>query len=163
MTFLQLRAATPEDAPAMFALLRSAAEEGDSLPFIDGLDLDFIRNQWLGADGSMVATRGDALLGMYRYGPNMPGRGAHVSTATFVVSREVRNRGIGRALVAHCLDAARASGYRAMQFNQVVRTNTPALSLYRSLGFIEIGCVPDAFWHDRLGYLPAYIMYRSLV
>jgi ribosomal protein S18 acetylase RimI-like enzyme len=157
-----LRSAAPSDAPVMLALLQSTSDEGEALPFLGALDQDIIRSQWLGAPGCMLACRNGEVLGMYRYGANMPGRGAHVSTATFVVSRHARGQGIGRALVTHCLDAARAAGYRAMQFNQVVSSNHAALALYRSLGFIEAGCIPEAFRHDRLGYLDAYILYRKL-
>jgi ribosomal protein S18 acetylase RimI-like enzyme len=157
-----LRSAAPSDAPVMLALLQSTSDEGEALPFLGALDQDFIRSQWLGAQGCTLACRNGEVLGMYRYGANMPGRGAHVSTATFVVSRHARGQGIGRSLVTHCLDAARAAGYRAMQFNQVVSNNHAALALYRSLGFIEAGCIPEAFRHDRLGYLDAYILYRKL-
>ena len=163
MNDVALRAAVTSDAPAMLALLRSTSEEGDTLPFLDGLDAGFVQGQWLRAEGCIVACRGGRLLGMYRYGPNMPGRGAHVCTGTFVVEREARGHGIGRALIMHCLDSAKASGYRAIQFNQVVSTNRAALSLYRSLGFTEVGCIPDAFRHDELGFVSAYIMYRPLV
>jgi len=162
MDDIVLRAAANEDAAAMLALLRSASGEGDTLPFVDGLDAGFVGAQWLRAQGCVVACRGEALLGMYRYGANMPGRGAHVCSATFVVAQAARGQGIGRALVVHCLDAARAAGFRAMQFNQVVSTNHAALALYRSLGFIEAGCIPDAFRHDRLGFVPAYVLYRAL-
>lgn len=85
-----------------------------------------------------------------------------ICTATFVVERAARGQGIGRALVIHCLDSAKASGYRAIQFNQVVSTNCAALLLYRSLGFTEVGCIPEAFKHERLGFVPAYVMYRAL-
>lgn len=163
MSDVELRAAVKSDAPAMLALLRSTSEEGDALPFLDGLDADFVQGQWLRAQGCVVACRGVRLLGMYRYGANMPGRGAHVCTGTFVVEKDARGQGIGRALVMHCLDAAKASGYRAIQFNQVVSTNRAALSLYRGLGFIEVGCIPEAFRHDRLGYVSAYVMYRTLM
>lgn len=163
MSHVELRAAVTGDAPAMLALLRSASDEGDALPFLDGLDAGFIDGQWLRAPGCVVACRDGNLLGMYRYGASMPGRGSHVCTATFVVDRAARGQGIGRALVMHCLDSAKAAGYRAMQFNQVVSTNHAALVLYRSLGFTEIGCVPEAFKHDHLGFVPAYIMHRSLI
>ena len=163
MSDVELRAAVTSDVPAMLALLRSTSEEGDALPFLDGLDADFVQGQWLRAQGCVVACRGARLLGMYRYGPNMPGRGAHICTATFLVEREARGQGIGRALVVHCLDAAKASGYRAIQFNQVVSTNGAALALYRSLGFTEVGCIPEAFRHEHLGYVPAYVMYSTLM
>jgi ribosomal protein S18 acetylase RimI-like enzyme len=163
MNHVELRAAVTSDVPAMVALLRSTAEEGDALPFLDGLDADFVHGQWLRAEGCIVACRGASLLGMYRYGANMPGRGSHVCTGTFVVEKGARGQGIGRALVVHCLDSAKAAGYRAIQFNQVVSTNSAALSLYRSLGFIEVGRIPEAFKHDRLGFVPAYVMYRALI
>ena len=162
MSSLELRAAALSDAPAMLTLLRCASQEGDTLPFLNELDHDFITSQWLQAPACVVACRGGVVLGMYRYGTIMPGRGSHICTATFVVKLDARGQGIGRALVTHCINAAQASGYQGMQLNQVVSTNSAALSLYSSLGFTQAGCIPDAFKHDRLGYVSAYIMYRRL-
>lgn len=162
MNDFDLRDATSGDAGAMLALLRSVATEGDSLPFMNDVESGFIDSQWLGARGCVVAYRGDLLLGMYRYGANMPGRGSHIATATFLVSRHSRGQGLGRSLVRHCIDSARASGFRAMQFNQVLATNTAALSLYRSLGFKRVGKIPEAFAHPRDGYVTAYVMYLDL-
>jgi ribosomal protein S18 acetylase RimI-like enzyme len=71
-------------------------------------------------------------------------------------------RGIGRRLAEHVLELARAEGYRAMQFNAVVETNTRAVALWRSLGFEIIGTVPEAFHHPEKGYVGLHIMYRRL-
>lgn len=49
-----------------------------------------------------------------------------------------------------------------MQFNQVVATNRAALSLYRSMGFMKVGTIPDAFAHPQDGYVAAYVMYVDL-
>jgi ribosomal protein S18 acetylase RimI-like enzyme len=157
-----LRPAGRADAGAMLALLRSVSMEGDTLPFRDAIDADFIDSQWLGAAGCFLAWQNGVLLGMYRYGPNMPGRGSHVATATFIVAQAFRGRGLGRTLVRHCLARARGSGFRAMQFNQVVATNLAALSLYRSLGFTKVGEIPEAFAHPEHGYVAAYVMHREL-
>ena len=162
MAELDLRAARPDDASAMLALFHSVMSEGDTLPFRDEVNLDFIESQWLGAHGCVVAYRQGFLLGMYRYGPNMPGRGSHIATATFLVAEQARGEGIGRLLVKHCLAEARAAGFRAMQFNQVVATNVAAISLYRSLGFKTVGTLPEAFAHPQLGYVAAYVMYLDL-
>jgi hypothetical protein len=43
------------------------------------------------------------------------------------------------------MDAARAEGYRAMQFNLVVATNASAIHLYATLGLRIIACEPEAF------------------
>ncbi len=58
--------------------------------------------------------------------------------ANVAVAPEFRGRGIGRALVSACLEYARAHGAQWAAL-QVRADNTPALRLYRSLGFVEIG------------------------
>jgi len=49
-----------------------------------------------------------------------------------------------------------------MQFNFVVSTNARAVELWRSLGFAIVGTLPGAFRHRQLGYVDAYVMFRSL-
>ncbi|MBA8887605.1 ribosomal protein S18 acetylase RimI-like enzyme [Dokdonella fugitiva] len=49
-----------------------------------------------------------------------------------------------------------------MQFNYVVSTNTPAVELYRKLGFAVVGTLPKAFEHRRLGLVDVYVMFRFL-
>ncbi|HXF68184.1 MAG TPA: GNAT family N-acetyltransferase [Thermoflexus sp.] len=58
--------------------------------------------------------------------------------ANVAVAEGFRGRGIGRALVSACLEYARAHGGRWAAL-QVRADNAPALRLYRSLGFVEIG------------------------
>ena len=70
--------------------------------------------------------------------------------------------GLGRALGEHVIEWARASGFRAIQFNAVVETNTPAVGLWRALGFEVVGTVPEAFEHPRHGYVGLLIMHRFL-
>ncbi|MEI4878363.1 GNAT family N-acetyltransferase, partial [Klebsiella pneumoniae] len=91
------------------------------------------------------------VLGTAKMGPNRPGPGAHVATASFMVTEEARGRGIGRALGEYVLAWARTQGYAAMQFNAVVESNAAAVRLWQSLGFRIIGTVPEAFAHPRLG------------
>lgn len=95
----------------------------------------------------VVAVEDDdaAVLGTAIMGPNRPnrlGRGSHVATASFMVAGHARGRGVGRALAEHVLARATAEGFRAVQFNAVVETNTGAVALWRSLGFTVIGTVP---------------------
>jgi GNAT superfamily N-acetyltransferase len=71
-------------------------------------------------------------------------------------------KGIGRAMGEYMLDWARAEGYRMVQFNAVVETNTGAVALWRSLGFEILGTLPEGFRHPRLGYVGLHIMYRRL-
>jgi hypothetical protein len=57
---------------------------------------------------------------------------------------------------------ARTAGYRSMQFNAVVETNTVAVRLWQSLGFEMLATVPEAFDHPRHGLVGLHVMYQRL-
>ncbi|MEV4509696.1 GNAT family N-acetyltransferase [Dactylosporangium sp. NPDC049525] len=109
-----------------------------------------------------VAVEDGDVLGTYKVGPNKGRLGDHVANASFMVSSRARGRGLGRALGEHCLDRARELGFTAMQFNAVVSTNTVAVRLWRSLGFIIVGTIPDGFRSTKHGLVDFHIMYRQL-
>jgi GNAT superfamily N-acetyltransferase len=73
-----------------------------------------------------------------------------------------QGQGVGRALGRYAIEWARTAGYRSMQFNAVVETNTGAVSLWRSLGFEILTTVPDAFDHPRHGLVGLHVMYQRL-
>jgi ribosomal protein S18 acetylase RimI-like enzyme len=60
------------------------------------------------------------------------------------------------------LKEAKKLGYKAMQFNIVVKTNDKAVRLWKKLGFQIIGEIPEAFNHRQLGLVNAFIMFRKL-
>nr|WP_246314539.1 GNAT family N-acetyltransferase [Kineococcus aurantiacus] len=113
-------------------------------------------------DGTGDGTGEEEVLGTAKCGPVRPGGGAHVATASFMVSPAARGRGVGRALGEHVLAWARAQGYLAVQFNAVVETNTAAVALWTSLGFAIVGTVPQAFDHPEHGYVGLHVMHRFL-
>lgn len=110
----------------------------------------------------LVAEVDRVVVGTAEVRPNQVGRGAHVANASFMVDPEASGLGVGRALAAAVLDRARAEGYRAMQFNAVVATNTRALALWESVGFAVVGRVPGAFHHAARGDVDLVIMHRAL-
>lgn len=111
---------------------------------------------------TVVAFDGDRVVGTARMGPNRPGPGSHVATASFMVASHARGGGVGTKLCRFALDWARVQGYAGMQFNAVVETNTGAVEVYRRLGFALIGTVPGAFRHPTRGRVGLHIMYREL-
>ena len=66
-------------------------------------------------------------------------------------------------MLLHALAEARRSGFRAMQFNFVVSTNVRAVRLWERHGFAVVGRLPGAFCHPSVGYVDAFVMYRSLL
>ena len=84
-------------------------------------------------------------VGVYILHPNNVGRCGHICNASYAVSGELRGKHIGETLVTHCMKTAKELGYRVLQFNAVVATNTPALALYKRLGFTQLGVIPGGF------------------
>ena len=115
------------------------------------------------AKPSPIADASPVIVGTYILRPNQAGGGSHVANAAFMVSASVRGQGIGRAMAEHCLSEARRLGFRAMQFNFAISTNTPAIRLWQELGFNIVGTLPAAFRHPEKGYVDVYVMFRSLL
>lgn len=112
--------------------------------------------------GSSPGSGSAAVLGSYRLGPNKAGPGSHIGTASYMVSEAARGRGAGRAMVLHCLDQARAAGFRGLQFSAVAASNGSAVKLYLDLGFTVIGTVPGGFSHPTQGFVDLLIMFHPL-
>ena len=106
---------------------------------------------------------GWSLVGTYYLRPNSLALGAHVANAGYVVADHCRRQGIGSRLCQHSLQAARRLGFRLMQFNLVVSTNTAGLRCWQRNGFQVVGTLPGAFHHRQLGYVDALVMIQSLM
>jgi len=111
---------------------------------------------------SYVAIEDDNVVGAYLIKPNYHCRGSHVANATYMVAKEHRRHGIGRMMAEHSLQAAKDMGYRAMQFNAVVSTNTASIALWKSIGFSIVGTVPDGFHDPNNGFVDLYVMHKLL-
>lgn len=101
-------------------------------------------------------------MGSATMGPNRPGRGSHVATASFIVDPKHQGGGVGFALGNYVIDWARESGYRSIQFNAVVATNVSAVRLWQKLGFSILATVPNAFDHPEYGLVGLHLMFMEL-
>jgi len=79
-----------------------------------------------------------------------------------VVRERARGQGIASMMCEHSQREALTLGFRAMQFNLVVSSNTAAVRLWQRLGFEIVGTLPQAFRHAELGFVDAYVMYKLL-
>jgi L-amino acid N-acyltransferase YncA len=160
-----IRDATADDWPSIWPFLRRIVVAGDTYTWDPDVTEDQARAMWLlqppGRTVVAVDTDG-TVLGSAKLNPNHMGPAAHIASASFMVDPDHAGRGVGRALGEHVLDRARADGYRAMQFNAVVETNTSAVALWSSLGFEVLATLPEGFHHPTHGYVGLHIMHRRL-
>jgi L-amino acid N-acyltransferase YncA len=161
---MTIRTATVEDWPRIWPFWREIVDAGETYAYPLDLTSEQARDLWLYAPPgqTVVLVEGDRVLGSATMGPNRPGRGSHVGTASFMVSSEARGRGVGRRLAEHVVRWHREHGYRGIQFNAVVETNTAAVRLWQSLGFEIVGTVPEAFESRSHGLVGLHVMYLAL-
>jgi L-amino acid N-acyltransferase YncA len=161
---VEIRDVEPGDWQQIWPFFRDVVADGETYAYADDLTSDQARRLWTPGRGgtTVVAVDGDTVLGAATAGPNRPGRGSHVATASFMVSPAARGRGAGRALGEYVISWATEAGFRAMQFNAVVETNTAALALWESLAFEIVGTVPEAFDSRSRGLVGLHVMYRPL-
>jgi GNAT superfamily N-acetyltransferase len=65
-------------------------------------------------------------------------RGDEAEVEPIVVARDVRSRGVGGALLAHAIEAARRRGIRFLGAKPVAR-NVEALAFFHDHGFATLG------------------------
>jgi GNAT superfamily N-acetyltransferase len=157
--------AEPGDWASIWEIIGAVVATGDTYPYPPDITEEEARRLWIrDGDGEVtfVARLDDQVVGTAYLRANGVGLSDHIANAGWMVASQHQGQGIGRPFASHVIGRARDMGYRAMQFNGVVATNTAAISLWESLGFEIVGTVPDAFRHARHGLTPVHIMYRRL-
>jgi ribosomal protein S18 acetylase RimI-like enzyme/8-oxo-dGTP pyrophosphatase MutT (NUDIX family) len=158
-----IRAACEADQEAIWRIFHLVVAGRDTYTFLPDTPREVGVGYWFGPGVTCYVAELDGnVVGMYKLIANACGLGSHVSNASFMVHPSTSGRGVGRALVDHCLREARRQGYDAMQFNFVVSTNVAAVSLWQRVGFRIIGTIPRAFQHATHGLVDAFIMHRFL-
>ncbi len=159
-----IREATGGDWPSIFPFFQAIVRAGETYAYPEDLSLAEARDYWMAKPPgrTVVAVGDDVIVGSATMGPNRPGRGSHIATASFMVDPDHRGRGTGRALGLEVLRWARSSGYHGIQFNAVVQTNHAAIHLWEELGFKILATVPGSFNHRSHGYVGLHLMFQPL-
>ena len=134
------------DIKGMISVWNEVVKDGVAFPQTEELDFESGKKFFAEQTCCPVATdENGEILGMYILHPNNVGRCGHISNASYAVSSFARRKGVGRAVVTDCIKKAKELGFGILQFNAVVASNTAALALYKSLGFTQLGVIPDGF------------------
>ena len=155
-----------DDWAQLWALLEPVFRAGETYSYPTDITEAQARAVWIEqpvATFVAVDAATGELLGTYFLKPNQPGPGNHVCNCGYIVDAKARGRGVASALCEHSQREAVAHGFRAMQYNLVVETNTGAVRLWQHLGFEIVGRLPGAFRHPSQGEVDALVMYKTLV
>lgn len=160
-----IRAYEPADWPQLYPLLRQVFSTADTYAYAPTSSEAELHKAWVESPEASFVICGDdgQLLGSYVLKPNQPGQGSHVANCGYLVAPAARGQGLASQMCEHSQAEAVRRGYRAMQFNLVVSTNTGAVRLWQQLGFKIVGTLPGAFRHPSLGDVDAHVMFKSLV
>ena len=160
---LSIRPATPADAATIWAIIGPVIRAGETYTLDRDMGEAEALAYWMGVDKDVfVAEEDGVILGTYYLRTNQAGGGAHVCNCGYMTGAAATGRGVARAMALHSFEQAKARGFRAMQFNFVVASNTRAVGLWQSLGFAIVGRLPGAFDHPALGFVDALVMFRAL-
>ena len=140
-----IRPATPDDAAAMTALQNAIIAIGGTTAHQHPKTEAKVRADYIDGPGTVscvVAQEDGRLIGFQAVGisPSLPVGWGDIGT---FVALDLQAKGIGGALFAASVAAARAAGLQVL--NATIRAdNTPGLAYYRRIGFVDYA--HDADW-----------------
>ena len=143
---IKVRAYSENDIPEMIRIWNEVVEDGVAFPQEDYLTAQSGKEFFLSQSHCGVAVdKNDKVYGLYILHPNNVGRCGHICNASYAVEKSHRGMHIGEKLVNDSLVQGKNLGFKILQFNAVVRSNTHARHLYERLGFTQLGVIPNGF------------------
>ncbi|MDD2721055.1 MAG: ribosomal protein S18-alanine N-acetyltransferase [Gallionella sp.] len=143
-----MRAMTRDDIEAALAIEQAV----QPYPWTRGNFGDALGSGYLGLVSEASAEAGGGLQGFVVL---MPGVG-EAELLNIAVAAGQQRKGVGRALLESALALSRERGWGRV-FLEVRTGNLPAIALYRSAGFAEIG-IRRGYYHNAAGSEDALIM-----
>ena len=144
---IKVREFNENDIQAANEIWNEVVEDGVAFPQEECLTeksgLEFFKSQ--SYTGIAYDEETGDIVGLYILHPNNVGRCGHICNASYAVKSTQRGKQIGEIIVTDCLKKAKEIGYGVLQFNAVVATNQYALKLYKKLGFVQLGVIPNGF------------------
>ena len=144
---IEIRKYKDEDIPQMIKIWNEVVKDGAAFPQEEFLTAEtgkaFFEEQSICSVA--VSSDNNLICGLYILHPNNIGRCGHICNASYAVSSGFRGFHIGERLVSDSITQGKVLGFRILQFNAVVASNTAAKRLYEKLGFVSLGIIPQGF------------------
>lgn len=128
-----VRPARDDDRVPLATLFAAVAAERDGIATEPPVDLDARAESWV-LERTFVAVTTDEVIGSIHLDPSQFG----YCDVAMAVARDWRGRGVGTALLETAIAWSRNRGHHKLCLS-VFAHNTPAIALYRKVGFFEEG------------------------
>lgn len=161
---IEIRKATENDKPQIWKIIRAVIAAGDTYVFHPNSSEEKMLAYWFAEDKQtyVALLAENKIVGTFFLKANQPDLGSHIANAGYMVAPAARGKRVGKTMAEFSIEEAKRLGYKAMQFNFVVKSNENAVKLWLNLGFEIVGEIPEAFRHIEKGLTNAYVMYRKL-
>ena len=145
---IKIREAVSGDAEQLIRYVQRLSEEpGITIPLAPGEfqitieEEERILDDFATADNSiyLVAERDEQIVGILNCNGGKRQANRHNASFGMSVAREVRNRGVGTALLQYLLAWAKDSPVLSRLELEVYAHNDPAIHLYQKFGFVQEG------------------------
>ena len=142
---MTIRKYNKTDLPAMLSIWNEVVDAGIAFPQEEPLTPETGEAFFAAQSYCGVAEDDGKVVGLYILHPNNVGRCGHICNASYAVDAACRGKHIGEKLVLDCIERAKQIGFKILQFNAVVESNTHARHLYERIGFTPLGTIPGGF------------------
>ena len=161
---ITIRSFREVDWAATWRIIAPVFRAGETYAFSPDITEEEAHKVWIETPTATYVAVDDSneIIGTYYIKPNQPALGAHVCNCGYIVSENVRGKGIASEMCEHSQREAIALGFQSMQYNLVVSTNETAIHLWKRHGFEVIGTLQEAFRHPQIGFVDAFVMYKKL-
>ena len=128
---LEIRKAVPADYDAIWKIIREVIATGDTYVFDPNSSKEKMLAWWCAPDKhTYVATINNEIAGSFVLKDNQPDLGSHIANGAYMTLPSASGKGIGKAMGAYSIEEAKRLGYKAMQFNIVIKSNERAVRLW---------------------------------
>lgn len=161
---MKIRTFVEPDWLKLWSIIKTVFQEGNTYAYPPDISEEDAHKAWIDSpqETFVAVDKENNILGTYFIKANQPGLGSHVCNCGYIVAENARGNGIASKMCEHSQQIAINLGFRAMQYNLVVSTNVGAIRLWEKLGFLVVGCLPNAFKSKSDGFVDALIMYKEL-
>ena len=158
-----IKEASENQFDEIWPIFHEVVQGEDTYPYPPNITKEEAKKLWFAKDAHVyIAYLDDKPVATRYIVPNKVGLGSHVANTGVMIDKTCRGKGLGKQMMEFAINKARELGFKAIQVNLVVCTNTASIKICQKYGFEIIGTLPKAFYYKQKEYVDAYIMYKIL-